>query len=61
MPEEILYVRKAPRGIGLALRLPHGGVAAVVDGADGTLLSSSPGRRIVADWIVFAGTGELGK
>jgi hypothetical protein len=61
VPEEMLYVRKAPRGIGLALRLPHGGVAAIVDGSDGTLLSSSPGRRIVADWIVFGGTGELGK
>ncbi|MHC4448760.1 MAG: DUF4838 domain-containing protein [Planctomycetota bacterium] len=61
VPDELLYVAKAPRGFGVALQLPHGGVASIVDGEDATLLTTSIGRRIVIDWIVFAGTGELGK
>ena len=61
VPEEVLYVRKAPRGFGLGLRLPHGGVAAVVDGSDGSLLASAPGQRIVLDWILFVDPSELGR
>jgi len=61
VPQSVLYCRKAPRGIGLCLRLPHGGVAAIVDGEDGTLLSTTPANRLEIDWIVFTHAGELGR
>jgi hypothetical protein len=59
VPDEPLYVRDAPRGLGVALRLPQGGIAAIVDGSDGSLLATSRGRRLVVDWIVFTSAGEL--
>ncbi|MHC4952641.1 MAG: hypothetical protein ACYTGZ_02030 [Planctomycetota bacterium] len=60
VPGSIVYCRKGPRGVGIALRLPHGGVGAIVDGEDTTMISTSPSNRIVAEWIVFRGLGELG-
>jgi len=59
VPDEPLYVRTAPRGLGVALILPEGGVAAIVDGEDGSLLATSPGNRLVLDWVIFESLAEL--
>jgi len=61
VPGAILYCRKAPRGIGLALRLPNGGIGAVVDGDESTIISTSTSARLVAEWIVFTHEQELAK
>jgi hypothetical protein len=61
VPGAILYCRKAPRGVGLALRLPDGGIGAVVDGEDGTIISTSPSASVRAEWIVFTHETELSK
>ena len=59
VPGAVLYARKAPRGTGLALRLPGGGVGAVVDGEQGTIISTSSGARLAVEWIVFNSNHEL--
>jgi len=59
VPGEALYVRRAPRGTGIALVLPRGGVAAVVDGSDGSLLATSRTRALRVDWVVFTSPSEL--
>lgn len=61
VPGSVLYCRKAPRGVGLALRLPNGGAGAVVDGDEGTILSTSSGATLDVEWIVFTGEHELAK
>ena len=62
MPRQtLLYVRAGEDGPGLALRLPNGGRAAVMSGEEKSLVVTSPGDSLKLHWIVFAGTGELGK
>ncbi|MEE8105543.1 MAG: hypothetical protein V3T86_08430 [Planctomycetota bacterium] len=56
-----LYVRAGEHGPGLALRVPDGGRVAVMSGVEKSLVITSPGRSLRLRWIVFAGTGELGK
>ena len=59
VPQSILYCRKAPRGIGVALRMPYGGVAAIVDDENSSILSTTTKSRIRVEWIVFTHEGEL--
>ncbi|MEM8885251.1 MAG: hypothetical protein AAGD14_14380 [Planctomycetota bacterium] len=61
VPSEPLWVRGAPGSAGLALRLPQGGIAAVVDSTHPALVATSRRNRIVVDWITFALPGELGR
>jgi len=62
MPAQtLLYVRAGEHGPGLALRVPGGGRVAIMSGAEKSLMITTPGRSLRLHWIVFAGTGELGK
>jgi len=62
MPAQtLLYVRAGEHGPGLALRLPGGGRVAIMSGGEKSLRTTSPGRSLRLHWIVFTGTGELGK
>jgi hypothetical protein len=63
MPEgTLLYCRSGERGVGLAARLPDGGVVSVLGGEKTTLVAANPATRVLrVDWIVFTELGELGK
>lgn len=61
VPQSMLYCRKAPRGIGVALRMPYGGVTAIVDDENSSILSTTTKNRIKVEWIVFTHEGELGR
>ncbi len=59
----LLYCRSGERGVGLAARLPEGGLVSVgAAEATTTLVAANPaGPSIRIDWIVFTDLGELGK
>jgi hypothetical protein len=61
VPGAVLYCRKAPRGVGLALRLPNGGIGAIVDAEQATIISTSSAARLDVEWIVFTGEHEFAK
>ncbi len=59
----LLYCRAGDRGLGLAARLPEGGLVSVgAAESTTTLVAANPaGQSIRVDWIVFTDLGELGK
>jgi len=61
VPAETVFVRRGARGIGLALRMPNGGTAAIIDGPDSSLLTTTRGARLTVEWILFAQTSELAR
>ncbi|MHC4134688.1 MAG: hypothetical protein ACYTDU_05500 [Planctomycetota bacterium] len=62
VPGTLLYCRDGERGVGLAVRLPRGGVVSLAQGGEATtLLATGGGRRIEVDWIVFTHLAELAK
>ena len=55
----LVYCRSGERGVGLAARLPDGGVVSLLPTA---LVAAHPASRSLrVDWIVFTELGELGK
>jgi hypothetical protein len=59
-PGTLIYCRQGDRGPGLALRVPRGGTARLVDDGQTTLLATSPFRSLQVEWILFSDSGELG-
>lgn len=58
----LLYCRAGERGVGLAARLPEGGVVSLLVRDATTLVAAHPAARSMKiDWIVFTDLGELGK
>jgi len=61
VPGTLLFCRDGERGIGLAARLPRGGVVSLALGEATTLLATARDFRIEVDWIVFTHPAELAK
>ncbi len=58
----LLYCRAGERGVGLAARLPEGGIVSLLSRDATTFVAAHPAARSVKiDWIVFTDLGELGK
>jgi len=58
----LLYCRAGERGLGLAARLPDGGIVSLRTRDESTLVAGHPtARSLRIDWIVFTDLGELGK
>jgi hypothetical protein len=61
VPGTLLYCRAGERGVGLAARLPDGGIVSVLGGERTTLVASDPDASTLrVDWIVFTDLGEVG-
>jgi hypothetical protein len=60
-PRTLLYARAGERGIGLAARLPQGGYASIEEGPAPLLAVAGRAAVLRVEWIVFAGSGELGR
>ena len=58
----LLYCRSGERGVGLAARLPEGGIVSLaVRDATSFVAANPAARSMKIDWIVFTDLGELGK
>jgi hypothetical protein len=58
----LLYCRAGERGVGLAARLPDGGIVSLLAGDRTTVVAGHPAARALRiDWIVFTDLAELGK
>jgi hypothetical protein len=58
----LLYCRSGERGLGLAARLPEGGIVSLLAREATSFVAANPaGRSLRIDWIVFTDLGELGK
>ena len=57
----LIYVRDGEHGVGLALRLPGGGRATLLDGEATTLLAATRGDRLEVEWTLFTAESELAR
>ncbi len=58
-PGTLLYARKGEWGLGLAARLPEGGVLSLTGTAQPTLAAIGRAAALDVEWILFADPGEL--
>lgn len=57
----LIYARKGEFGLGLAARLPKGGLVSLTGSEEPTLAAIGVGSAMEIEWLLFVDPGELGR